>query len=176
MQSLKATQEQAQQAISRTPAKSRFWQQHGSEPLSAEQIKVLNRLLDGGENGFFQGISASQYQKVAKVSKATATRHLADLLEKGCLEKLPGGGSKTPFPRTDDISSKSAHIRSNPIAKAKKRPHEPVQHSDPDNRLHPLTEQEIAYLRADMKASIAWALLETIKTRDKERENKKAEN
>ena len=57
------------------------------QPLSAEQIKVLNRMLDGGENGFLQGISASQYQKVAKVSKATATRHLADLLEKRILEK-----------------------------------------------------------------------------------------
>lgn len=44
-----------------------------------------------------QGISASQYQKVAKVSKATATRHLADLLEKGCIEKLPGGGRNTRY-------------------------------------------------------------------------------
>ena len=86
LDTLNATLEQAQQAITRTLAKSRFWQQHGSEPLSAEQIKVLNRLLDGGENGFLQGISASQYQKVAKVSKATATRHLADLLEKDCIE------------------------------------------------------------------------------------------
>jgi hypothetical protein len=32
---------------------------------------MLNQLLDGGENGFLQGISANQYQKVAKVSKAT---------------------------------------------------------------------------------------------------------
>jgi Fic family protein len=86
-----------EQAITRTLAKSRFWQQHGSEPLRAEQIKVLNRLLDGGENGFLQGISASQYQKVATVSKATATRHLADLLEKGCIEKLPGGGRNTRY-------------------------------------------------------------------------------
>ncbi|WP_421343854.1 hypothetical protein [Aeromonas veronii] len=44
-------------------------------------------MLDGGENGFLQGIRASQYHKVAKVSKATVTRHLADLLDKGCLEK-----------------------------------------------------------------------------------------
>lgn len=97
LDTLNATLEQAQQAITRTLAKSRFWQQHGSEPLSAEQIKVLNRLLDGGENGFSLGISASQYQKVTKVSKATATRHLADLLEKGCIEKLPGGGRNTRY-------------------------------------------------------------------------------
>ena len=54
-------------------------------------------MLDGGENGFLQGISASQYQKVAKVSKATATRHLTDLLEKGCIEKLPGAGRNTRY-------------------------------------------------------------------------------
>ena len=39
LDTLNATLEQAQQAITRTLAKSRFWQQHGSEPLSAEQIK-----------------------------------------------------------------------------------------------------------------------------------------
>ena len=47
-------------------------------------------MLDGGETVFTAGISASQYQKVAKVGKATATRHLADLLEKDCLEKCLG--------------------------------------------------------------------------------------
>ncbi|EFQ60967.1 filamentation induced by cAMP protein Fic [Pseudomonas fluorescens WH6] len=63
-------------------SESRFWQQHRDLALSAEQIKVLNRLLDGGERGLEHGISAAQYQTVAKVSKATATRHLADLLKK----------------------------------------------------------------------------------------------
>jgi len=62
-----------------------------------EQIKVLNRLLDGGERGFEDGISAAQYQTVTKVSKATATRHLSDLLEKGCLVRLPGGGRSTRY-------------------------------------------------------------------------------
>ncbi|WP_425411910.1 hypothetical protein [Legionella massiliensis] len=32
-------------------------------------------------------------RKITKVSKATATRHLTDLLEKGCIEKLGGGRS-----------------------------------------------------------------------------------
>lgn len=77
--------------------KARFWQQYGQAGLSVTQTKVLNRLLDGGERGFEHGISASQYCKVAKVSKATATRHLADLLAKGCLEKLPGGGRNTRY-------------------------------------------------------------------------------
>lgn len=83
--------------IDRTIAKARFWQAFRDTPLSAEQRKVLNRLLDGGPRGFEQGISAAQYQKVAKVSKATATRHLADLVAKGCIEKLPAGGRSTRY-------------------------------------------------------------------------------
>lgn len=77
--------------------KTRFWQAHRESELSIEQVKVLNRLLDGGDRGFEQGISAGQYQAVAKVSKATATRHLAELLDKGCLQRLPGGGRSTRY-------------------------------------------------------------------------------
>lgn len=83
--------------IDRVLAKMRFWQTHRDHALSAEQVKVLNRLLDGGERGFENGMSASQYRAVAKVSKATATRHLADLLEKGPLRRLPGGGRSTRY-------------------------------------------------------------------------------
>lgn len=89
-----------QQAITRIDSvlgKNRFWQAHRESDLSAEQIKVLNRLLDGGERGFEQGLNAGQYQAVAKVSKATATRHLAELLDKGCLQRLPGGGRSTRY-------------------------------------------------------------------------------
>ncbi|WLH45663.1 Fic family protein [Pseudomonas beijingensis] len=77
--------------------KTRFWQAHRASALTPEQTKVLNRLLDGGEKGFEQGINAAQYQAVAKVSKATATRHLTELLEKGCLERMPGGGRSTRY-------------------------------------------------------------------------------
>ncbi|WP_298718476.1 Fic family protein [uncultured Oceanisphaera sp.] len=91
------TLDQAIAAIDGTPQKTRFWREHQGAGLSPEQTKVLNRLLDGGERGFEEGISASQYQKVAKVSKATATRHLADLLQKGCIDKLPGGGRSTRY-------------------------------------------------------------------------------
>ena len=87
--------------IDRTIAKARFWQSFRDTPLSVEQRKVLNRLLDGGPKGFEEGISAAQYQKVAKVSKATATRHLADLVAKGCIQKLPGGGRSTRYRVSD---------------------------------------------------------------------------
>lgn len=83
--------------IHRTFIKTAFWQKHSQEQLSEVQKKVLNRLLDEGETGFENGINASQYQKVAKVSKATATRHLSDLVEKGLLQKTEAGGRSTRY-------------------------------------------------------------------------------
>ncbi|WP_207201449.1 Fic family protein [Pseudomonas sp. TH41] len=97
LQTLLRSLQQAMARIESVLGKARFWQAHRESGLSAEQIKVLNRLLEGGERGFADGISAAQYQAVAKVSKATATRHLAELLEKGCLQRLPGGGRSTRY-------------------------------------------------------------------------------
>lgn len=97
LQTLLTAMTQALDTIDRVLNKTKFWQAHRFTPLSAEQLKVVNRLLDGGAKGFEHGINAAQYQAVAKVSKATATRHLADLLEKGVLVRLPGGGRSTRY-------------------------------------------------------------------------------
>ena len=94
---LNTTLDNAYQVVERTLEKTLFWLQHQEKDLRPEQIKVLNRLLDGGDSGFEKGINASQYQAVAKVSKATATRHLADLLEKECLQKGPGEGRSSRY-------------------------------------------------------------------------------
>ena len=79
--------------IERVIDKTRFWHTHSQTALSEQQIKVLNRLLDGSGDEFKEGINANKYQGIAKVSKATATRHLTELLEKGCLIKIGGGRS-----------------------------------------------------------------------------------
>jgi Fic family protein len=96
LQTLLRSLQQALQRIDRILGKVRFSLQHRQQVLSAEQSKVLNRLLDGGEKGFNEGISAAQYQAVARVSKARP-RHLADLLDKGCLVRLPGGRRSTRY-------------------------------------------------------------------------------
>lgn len=74
--------EQVLARTNRVLTKARFWQARRGHSSSAEQVKVLNHLLDGGERSFEEGISAAQYQAVAKASKATATRHLSHLLDK----------------------------------------------------------------------------------------------
>ncbi|WP_460158461.1 Fic family protein [Pseudomonas sp. S3_E11] len=104
--------EQALTRLDRVLVKTRFWQRHRTDSLPIEQITVLNRLLDGGERGFEDGISAAQYQAVTKVSKATATRHLSDLLDKGCLYRLPGGGRSTRYHVNCQLNSDSSPANS----------------------------------------------------------------
>jgi len=94
---LNEAMEEGCHVIERVAAKSRFWYRHSQTVLHARQIKVLNRLLDSFGSEFTQGINAAKYQSIAKVSKATATRDLADLVEKGCLVRLPAGGRSTRY-------------------------------------------------------------------------------
>ncbi len=80
--------------IEQTIFKTNYWASKDQTKLGEQQVKVLNKLLDGQ---FEQGISASQYQKVAKVSRATATRHLSDLQTLGFLIKTAAGGRSTRY-------------------------------------------------------------------------------
>jgi len=97
LQVLEESMQQALARFDRVMVKSNFWQQHAQTVLSERQIKVLNRLLDNAGEEFKEGINTSKYKALARVSKPTATRDLADLLEKGCISKLPGGGRSTRY-------------------------------------------------------------------------------
>ncbi|WP_016957277.1 Fic family protein [Catenovulum agarivorans] len=80
--------------VDKTVIKTNYWRRIDQTKLTSEQVKVLNRMLDGD---FDQGINTSQYQKVTKVSRPTATRHLAALVETGCLVKSGAGGRSTRY-------------------------------------------------------------------------------
>ena len=86
-----------QNRFNRVMKKTRFWQIHSQTILSKRQIKVLNRLLDNLGDEFTQGINASKYKSLVNVSKPTATRDLTELVTKGCLKLLPGGGRSTRY-------------------------------------------------------------------------------
>ena len=68
------------QVIDRAIEKSRFWASHSGIDLKPRQRKVLQRLLDDGDGGFEGGLNAEKYMKMTAVSKATATRELAEML------------------------------------------------------------------------------------------------
>lgn len=97
LDTLKHTLERALECIDVVLRKARFWQTHAQDGLNIQQAKVLSRLLDEGPEGFEGGLSAAKYKGLTKVSKATATRHIQELLEKGCIVKLAGGGRSTRY-------------------------------------------------------------------------------
>jgi Fic family protein len=55
--------------------------------LNERQEKVIARLFREGPEGFKGGLSAEKYISIAKTSRATATRDLHELVEKGVLVK-----------------------------------------------------------------------------------------
>ena len=65
--------------------KRRYWELHQGSSLHERQRKVLQRLLDDGDGGFLGGLNADTYMKMTGVSKATATRDLAQMLAQGQL-------------------------------------------------------------------------------------------
>ncbi len=73
----------SQAVIDSALAKSRFWSSRTDRALTDRQRKVVQRLLDAGPDGFSGGMSAEKYSNLTEVSKATATRDLADLLLNG---------------------------------------------------------------------------------------------
>lgn len=77
--------------------KARFWKKFARVRLHERQTKVINRLLDAGTGGFVGGMKNKKYMGIAHTSRATAQRELADLVQKGILIKMPGGGRSTSY-------------------------------------------------------------------------------
>ena len=55
--------------------------------INSRQEKVVLRLFEAGPEGFSGGLSAENYIRITKTSRATATRDLTDLVKLGVLRK-----------------------------------------------------------------------------------------
>ena len=69
--------------------KARFWQ--SAPTMNERQKKAVQKLLDAGPDGFEGGMSAEKYVNLTGTSKATATRDLTDLADRGVLRKTGQG-------------------------------------------------------------------------------------
>lgn len=67
-------------------AKAHFFDRLGGQ-LNDRQLKAISRMFREGIDGFKGGLSAENYISVTKASRATATRDLQDLVEKGALSR-----------------------------------------------------------------------------------------
>lgn len=73
--------------------KAQFWQRWAGTPMNERQTKVLNRVLDG-----FEGkLTNAKWAALGKCSADTALRDINDLLARGVLRRLEGGGRSTGY-------------------------------------------------------------------------------
>ena len=76
--------------------KSRFYNAF-AEKLNERQARMVARIFSEGRKGFEGGISTHKYESITKCSNRTASRDLSDLLEKGIITSLQGGGRSTRY-------------------------------------------------------------------------------
>lgn len=85
-------QTQTEDEIDFTLRKTKFFDKYQNR-INERQLKVIKRMLEEGPKGFIGGMSAKKYMAITQTSKATATRDLQDLVEKGIFTTSCGGRS-----------------------------------------------------------------------------------
>ena len=92
---LEAAVARSEAEFERIFAKAHFWQRHGMEGLNPRQVKVLNRLLDAGPDGFTGGLTTKKYAHLTATSDATAKREILDLRNRGLLVQRAGSAGRS---------------------------------------------------------------------------------
>lgn len=77
--------------------KADFWAHHAQVQLNERQKKVLNRMMDEGPGEFEGGLTTRKYVHLARTSRATAFREISDMVQKGLLRQLSGGGRSVHY-------------------------------------------------------------------------------
>lgn len=86
------SQTQAEEEIDFALKKTKFFDKFQND-LNERQLKVIKRMLEEGPKGFTGGMTAKKYMAITRTSKATATRDLQGLVEKGVFLCFGGGRS-----------------------------------------------------------------------------------
>jgi Fic family protein len=74
--------------------KAAFWWSHRHSGFNSRQQKLLNRLLDAEPEGFTGGMTLRKAISLTKVSRATAWRDLAELVDQQAIEPVGEGRSR----------------------------------------------------------------------------------
>ncbi len=100
---------QTEEQIDFTHQKTRFFDRF-KDQLNERQLRIVQRMLKEGPEGFEGGMSAKKYINITKTSKATATRDLQDLVEKDIFKPF-GGGRSTAYEVNLDLKHLEQEIR-----------------------------------------------------------------
>jgi Fic family protein len=92
-------QEIAREEVDFVLAKTRFYEAYGDQ-LNERQARMVSRVFAEGRKGFEGGITTRKYEAITKCPNRTASRDLSDLVAKGIIIPLPGGGRTTRYELT----------------------------------------------------------------------------
>ncbi len=92
-------QEIAREEVNFVLAKTRFYEVYGNQ-LNDRQARMVSRVFAEGRKGFEGGITTKKYEAITKCPNRTASRDLSDLVAKGIIIPLPGGGRTTRYELT----------------------------------------------------------------------------
>jgi Fic family protein len=92
-------QEIAREEVGFVLAKTRFYEVYGDQ-LNDRQARMVSRVFAEGRKGFEGGITTKKYETIARCPNRTASRDLSDLVAKGIINPLPGGGRTTRYELT----------------------------------------------------------------------------
>ncbi|MDX1252063.1 MAG: Fic family protein [Gammaproteobacteria bacterium] len=92
-------QEIAREEVDFVLAKTRFYEAYGGQ-LNERQARMVSRVFAEGRKGFEGGITTRKYEAITKCPNRTASRDLSDLVAKGIIIPLPGGGRTTRYELT----------------------------------------------------------------------------
>lgn len=92
-------QEIAREEVDFVLAKTRFYEAYDDQ-LNERQARMVSRVFAEGRKGFEGGITTKKYEAITRCPNRTASRDLSDLVEKGIITLLPGGGRTTRYELT----------------------------------------------------------------------------
>ncbi len=89
-------QEIAREEVDFVLAKTRFYETWGDQ-LNDRQVRMVARVFAEGRKGFEGGMTTKKYEAITKCPNRTASRDLSELVAKGIIVPLPGGGRTTRY-------------------------------------------------------------------------------
>jgi len=92
-------QEIAREEVDFVLGKTRFYEAYGDQ-LNDRQARMVSRVFAEGRKGFEGGITTRKYEAITKCPNRTASRDLSDLVAKGIIIPLSGGGRTTRYELT----------------------------------------------------------------------------
>jgi len=92
-------QEIAREEVDFVLGKARFYEAFADQ-LNPRQEQMVAWVFAQGRQGFEGGVTTKKYETITKCANRTASRDLSDLVAKGALTALPGGGRTSRYALT----------------------------------------------------------------------------